>query len=62
MNPFELLLIGNNALLDLELLLQFSQLLLDLLQLGPVGLEFVVFPDLIFQGMLCRRVLFVSGS
>ena len=55
--PFDLLLVGHNALLDLELLLQFGELLLDLLQLRTIRFEFVVLPNLVFQGMLRRSVL-----
>ena len=54
-----LLFIGNDALLDFQLLFELGQLLLDLLQLGPVGLELVVFPNLVFEGMLRGRVVVV---
>ena len=57
-----LFLVRNDASFDLKLLLEFGQLLLDLLQLRTIGFEFVIFPDLIFQGMLRSRVLFDPGS
>ena len=62
MKRVDLLLVGNDAPLDFQLLFQVGELPFHIFQFGTVRLEFVVFPNFVLQRVLCRGILIASGS